>query len=110
MSNESVLTDLEIERVLGFRMALGNIGFVVTRAQIQRVAQEQAKVTAAQKDRVLDATIKSVLGHTPKHCARHPHFVDECVSCQNIVNENVDWQLHERLQSLLNLAGVNIVK
>ena len=102
-SIETTLTDLDLSSILG-------LGFAIPKdvtlplfsfEQVRKVALAQAETSCEKKDKILNTTIKSVQGQGPQHCARHPHFVDECSSCQNLVNENIDWGLFEMFQRLI---------
>jgi len=48
----------------------------------------------------IDTTIKAVLGQTPEHCSQHEEFVDECMTCHDVCNENIDWDLFEKLREV----------
>jgi len=57
----------------------------------------------------IDTTIKAVLEQTPKHCSQHEEFVDECMACHDVCNENIDWDLLDRLKEVKKTGRKDVV-
>ena len=72
--------------------------------------KEIAETSFKAKDKVIDTTIKAVLGQTPEHCNQHSKFADECMACHNVCNENIDFDLLDRLKEIKQIGIQEVVK
>jgi len=77
---------------------------------LEGVCKIQAEISFKARDKEIDTTIKAVLGQTSEHCNQHGRFVDECMACHDVCNENIDWELLDMLKDIKKAGQKEVVE